>query len=367
MPRKRNVAVVGPDPDDSLSKLDGTALQSYNDRPPVVWGLVDDERVLMVRASSIGLCIRSLVLAGRGVAGQSAPEWLQVKFNEGKTGERALLDDYLKDRELVGRVEPDFQQRVLWRPSPALPVVFTGSLDLALPDNITEAKLFAPSTWEAYLRHGLRDYPYYEWQTSIYQYATGKTLDFLVGLKDEKGNYTGEYRIDHFPQPLINKGKILKKAMAIYKGVVAGSGDVACDTKTYPCPHFYLPGGLCEPGNKGTDNGFVPTGEERSEWLSALGQLAAAKLMEEEAKTAKRLAGEKLNELADKHKDWDPKIEVSTGKWKGMRVKSNTGAKVKWANVPADLKKQVDAYKEPGKDYTYWDVKVDMTVEGKDA
>lgn len=279
-------------PDDKTPDIDHTG-----DNRPNIYPEADR---IILRASSIGGCTRSLIALMLGHDPAPPPEFMQKAYDEGNANEPVILN-LLRTRELdqedrhgvkatveyrmlteyevesqgfgavvgggedgtggqlevevYGITDADGKQWVVRGHTDGIAQAFKLKLGgeangLNLRDRVVvEAKAFSEGTYrkwrDAAEKGGLaavwEAFPYYGWQASVYSCATGLPVLFVIGVKDADGVVqdivTYLVPLDEMP---FGKGKIKARVAKIKRGVEEGRVDIACDQATYPCPVFYL-------------------------------------------------------------------------------------------------------------------------------
>lgn len=222
-----------------------------SDNRPNVY--IDDATGLVVyRASSLGRCVKELVAARLGLDGESPPDWMQERFDEGTNAEQAIIDLCYGDVDGRSAGSGDGLPGGYFHTlSPAYPnsyrvhmgnanerfphvrreLLDDGQFTMELPVGngrvvrghldgigeqygqphpgdwldgktgqrvVIEIKHLATQAFERFLKHDpvetLRQHhPYYAWQVSLYMHATGLPCMFTVGEKLVEG--TGEERV----------------------------------------------------------------------------------------------------------------------------------------------------------------------------
>lgn len=209
-----------------------------DNRASVYW----EDGKLVIRASSFGGCISSLVRTGMGITGNKG-NTLDKAFAQGIKAE-PLIVEKLRDMGWViqgaGEAQEEYDldlgpvivrchpDGVKWEPD---------ADGLWSARRVLEIKALSPTF--------NRDFPPYKWQGSIESLATGLPLTWIYGTKDENGDVDLEnLEIVNVDDPVHDLLAVKKRALAIYRAVKAESPP-PCDYKQFPCAHWQEDDTLC--------------------------------------------------------------------------------------------------------------------------
>lgn len=252
-----------------------------DNRPPIY----DDGEIRVVRASSVGGCLRSLAAWGQGVDGnqENVPVAMRRAWAEGHRNEPIILN-LLRTRELGVKDRMGQETFEEWRPLDAYDVemqgyatfedtgqakgqgrvvvpfhsltpkveiraaldgvsrVFKSKVGKGLDKGtvaVVEAKAFSEATFQKWWKHGLEPFPYYQWQVSVQAHGTGLPVLFVVGVKDDEG-VVQDIVTDFYPEPPMSLGALKARVMKLGKLIDKGDLDFQCDYRMFPCPHYFL-------------------------------------------------------------------------------------------------------------------------------
>jgi hypothetical protein len=224
---------------------------------------------LVLRASSLGGCTKSLIAAGMGLQAEQPPAkikgaWEESAALEGEVIARGLdwLHDVhrLKAKLLNPNTRTDNAGHVFkpvggqWAFDLLVGqgVMIRGHIDgLAasyerhtsspdMPRFVIEAKAFGDEYWKKWLDKGFDAFPEYEAQWAMYRHAGGLPGLYVVGHK-ENGKIT---EVDCFvDEESINRDliiELLRKAKYVAAEVEADALPETCDVKMWPCPMWWL-------------------------------------------------------------------------------------------------------------------------------
>lgn len=203
-------------------------------RPDVYW---EGDR-LIIRASSFGGCIGSLVRCGVGITPEAPPKDLVRRWAEGNRAEPLIVNELrARGARIQGAIDDQQEYelhvgKVTIRCHPDGIMEFTSEADRVL-----EIKALRPSFD--------RKFPPYLWQASIEMAATGLPLLWIYGPKDEEGNVD----LDHLElvpvdEPYYSLVEIKRRALQIYRAVV-DMEIPACDKTQFPCGYWTDPDAAC--------------------------------------------------------------------------------------------------------------------------
>ena len=247
---------------------------------------------LIFRASSLSMCDTRVVASALDMTAMPTPDFLQRAYDEGSAAEEAVVSRFAENDHLFGP-GADQLDRTKWEmlnplepssyrqsrdseqllPHVALdflddeqftcevPVggtrIVKGHLDgigqcyEAPPESgllgsrvVVEAKFLGPDFFAKWLAQGWSAVPYYAMQVSIYGYATGLPVVFIVGekLRHEGSDPTIERVhvtcVDPDSMP-VHIGKVKARVNKLARYVDSGELP-ACTKQEYPCPYYYL-------------------------------------------------------------------------------------------------------------------------------
>lgn len=259
---------------------------------------------IIYRASSVGNCIRGLAASRIGYDPADHPDWLLAKFAEGNTNEPvilAMLEAQRKYRVLEA-IEHDYpvddHGQIEVEVGIGSTVKVRGHLDGLAVEIATgekymvEAKALGKSFRAKYEKDGIKAFPYYATQLSLYMEATRCPALFVLGWKDKDGKVT-DIHVEVFdkpPIPLIQ----MKARIAKIERAKAENRLPACDQEQYPCQFYYLH----EDKEEEVKAEDCIEDEEADRWAH---QLQRARVMEREAKALKKEASDALDEKLKTH------------------------------------------------------------------
>jgi hypothetical protein len=223
------------------------------DRPAAY---VDDDGVLVLRASAITQCTRLLVGVAEGWEQKQPPDSIQRRFDDG----------HLHEQDILKRTAEKYKGELTVSPVacslPILPgkVRIEGSGDAMLEALVgfaeheaglclLEAKSMAKSAWGDWKLKRFGAFESYAWQASIYQVAVGRSyglnhpMPLVMACKNKD---SGEIDYLPVPSPPVQMSRIRMRAIEVYKAWQKVRSDLAaiermmCDRTTYPCPLYYI-------------------------------------------------------------------------------------------------------------------------------
>lgn len=251
---------------------------------------VDDDEMVVYRASALGRCERALVAAAQGEEAQPWPDWFQTVLDEGREKEELILQLF---EEEYNRAVAD-QQRVVDL-TVMRGVVVRGHIDgltyEGVRPQLVEVKKFRESTWDDFLRQGVEVHQGYPWQVSAYMHALGIEDCALVGGRlDEIGEIT-EVEVKWLTAPPLPLKAIVKRVRELERIIGAGfsATEVRCEEADYPCPYYHL-------HDEKEEAEFVVLKKDASKWRPLIGQFG---MLDNRIKQAKKELGE-LVALKDK-------------------------------------------------------------------
>jgi len=256
-----------------------------DNRPP---RYVDDDGRVIYRASSLGMCDKVFVALAMGYDPKAHPQWFQDILDEG-TEQEAIIREAYEDNtgntvRDVGRV---LEMEVLDG------VWIRGSIDgiVGPPTSpvIWDAKKIRTSGWARYLRVGVEFQANYPMQFSAYMHMyeneTGIMPDFIMAgghyetMGDEDKGETLSRAITAvethtYMNPMVSL-RAIKQVIVRRERLIAETeviGDMACTTKMYPCPFYYLhdEDDEFEPPTRPSDDTVAPLLTEWAEVEAAL-------------------------------------------------------------------------------------------------
>ena len=209
---------------------------------------------VIYRASSLGMCDKVFVALAMGYEPKAHPQWFQDILDEGTANEQVIremweADSGIKVRDVGKMLEIEVLDGVWIR----------GSIDGWYPDatnhdhpTIWDAKKIRTSGWARYLRSGVEFQNNYPMQFSAYMHMWEDMYNIAPDMEMTGGHYqqddkTGEWSIvevqSHtYDTPMVNL-RAIKQLIVKRERLIAQTqaiGDVACTTKSYPCPFYYL-------------------------------------------------------------------------------------------------------------------------------
>lgn len=206
---------------------------------------VQDDGVIVYRASALGMCTKRLVHARLG------DERVDVEFPAWTAGQAA--EDWLADREKWQDVNRDVRLEMEVMPG----VIVRGHVDhYVYRKSFVEIKSMSGMEWDKFWAvHGEsnRDgkelvldgsavwsdartplWGKYAWQMSAYMHATRTPLSVAIINRD-----TLDVGFLLLNKPVVSRGRIARKILEIELLARDLDVPVACDLPGYPCPYFY--------------------------------------------------------------------------------------------------------------------------------
>lgn len=156
---------------------------------------VEESGLVVYRASSLGNCIRSLVLARRGVQPDEG--------GHSKQQELAMREGNLHEEDVVNQLEAqgcgvfDQQLEVQWFVPGLDRVVVRGHLDGLLGEDILEIKSMSKDVFRQWIQHRWDAQPGYAMQVSAYMLALGRKA--VLVAKDRNAGTIDKFYIDEPP------------------------------------------------------------------------------------------------------------------------------------------------------------------------
>jgi len=256
-----------------------------DNRPP---RYVEEDGRIIYRASSLGVCDKVFVALALGYDPKAHPQWFQDILDEGTEQEAVIREQYEKDTGLqvvdVGRV---LEMEVLDG------VWIRGSIDGIVPDLTTpaiwDAKKIRTSGWARYLRVGVEFQANYPMQFSAYMHMFENETDIMPDFVMAGGHYETmgdedkgetvsraitEVSVHTYTDPMVSL-RAIKQVIVRRERLIAETGvigEVACTSKMYPCPFYYLhdEDDEFEPPTRPSDDTVAPLLTEWAEVDAAL-------------------------------------------------------------------------------------------------
>lgn len=213
---------------------------------------VQDDGLVVYRASSIGGCPRALLATALGYPGRPWSEWFQEVLDEGTRMESRIESLY----ELRTGSKTVGQQREFDLPIVAGVVVrchVDGESEYAVEPQgfdggpgrqaVREFKKLRAGGWSDFQRRGIEMHPHWVWQLAVIQHSTQRSH---AGVQLVGGKYNEDFDaiedVHHFwypnDQPVLPLKAIKRKVLLIETALLNGvmPQDVACEPKMWPCP-----------------------------------------------------------------------------------------------------------------------------------
>jgi hypothetical protein len=228
----------------------------------------EEDGKVIYRASSLGMCMKTLVALGLGHQPDPHPDWLLRKFQEGIDGEPVVIETlsenwvfekeegsghWLKWHDGQPLIEVPVGTNVIIRGHAdgigtcfKNPVYEYGESDWVVGEKrLVEVKCVS----EGYAREVLRKLPfYYVVQIATYSHAVGFPPMLALGIKDGNGrvvNVTTEML-----EPELTMAQIKRRVIEI-EGWIERGELPPCDHPVWPCPFSWM----CDtPGGPGTED-----------------------------------------------------------------------------------------------------------------
>lgn len=204
----------------------------------------EENNQIIYRASGVGMCSNLLYYARVNEYAAPTPDWLQLAYDQGNEGEDVVVRLLENDGRKIDLRQHEINL-ALFRVDEIRNVFIRGHIDgvdVTTPGKpfLIEIKCFAPSYLEKFHSQGLRGFPTYLQQVSIYATCLGlEEATLVIGVKDEDGKVIGyethDVSKDLVPVPGDLRDKLMRIEMAVKKGEVPGD----CDVATYPCPYYW--------------------------------------------------------------------------------------------------------------------------------
>lgn len=222
---------------------------------------VEDDKIIY-RASTLGTCAKALVALGIGQTPVDFPDWLYERFEQGNTGEKAVLDDLRDCYRIMDQQEGHYlawdDGQLYVEMKVGEKIVIRGHADgigtcykvyqykYGEDGETTGTKrvIEVKCVTEEYGRDVLRKLPSsWAWQISVYGQFYGLSAVLALGIKGEKGtedegkvvNVVTEL-IDELPYSVKDiKLRVIELERHIENGTYPN-----CDVKQWPCPFNWL-------------------------------------------------------------------------------------------------------------------------------
>jgi len=175
-----------------------------------------DGNMMVVRASSLGSCVRALSAYGRyeEVVPIQRQELLDRTSKEGQLHESTVIDHLISEGYDVSEA-----QGTITLPIIRGRVEVRGHVDGFIPgEGVVEIKTMSKSRFDDWQRHGLAAFPKYQWQLAAYMYAAADRF----GIDNVKAVYAVKRRDDglidvvEVDHPPISFQDIRKKLTQVY-------------------------------------------------------------------------------------------------------------------------------------------------------
>lgn len=199
----------------------------------------DDGRVTW-RASALGACRAALVWARRGVTPQPPPDDMERRFRDGHLHEGAVLADLARTLDVrdAGRevLLPITSMVCVRGRVDAIAVAGQSPCETVDAPFIIEVKALADSGWRQWEAGGLRMFPRYEWQISVYMLALGLPAVFCV-----KNKNSGVMLYEAVREPPRSLAEIVQRIMEVEGLAVRTEMRPSCDEPLdFPCPYWLM-------------------------------------------------------------------------------------------------------------------------------
>jgi hypothetical protein len=232
-----------------------------DNRPP---RYIDPDGRIIYRASSLGMCDKVFVALALGYDPKAHPAWFQDILDEGTEQESIIREAYETKYEQqvvdVGRVLEMEVLEGVWIRGSIDGIVEASDIghQRGAPPSIWDAKKIRTSGWARYLRVGVEFQANYPMQFSAYMHMWEDQFGVMPDFIMAGGHYealvkSGEDESDAvraiteverhtYTDPMVSL-RAIKQVIVRRERLIAETeviGDIACTTKMYPCPFYYL-------------------------------------------------------------------------------------------------------------------------------
>lgn len=328
-----------------------------DNRPPVY----TENGKTVYRASSVGMCIRSLWAYRQGMTPAETPEWLLEKYEEGNVAEPIILDWIEKKYggtvyHRQDNIEIAVGANIIIRGHPDGVFKQPG----ASSEQVVEVKALSRSMYKKWMKAYMADsikteFPYYATQISLYMAHYDLPLLFVVGIKDESGELEKDHNgsivceVFTFDRPPYKLREIKVKLIQLQK---MGREMPMCDVSIFPCPFYFLHD---EADIVMSDDAFL--GQMARAYFQALG-------LEKKAKEDKARAAEYIAKTMDDLGLEGEKVEAHDEQGNKWRI---TDVIVKPKEIPDPEKIKADGKWDEYKKLTRGSRYPKVTMEEKDG
>jgi hypothetical protein len=202
---------------------------------------------IIYRASGFGSCMRALVAARRGYEASRPPKKLQEAYSRGHALEAAILQR-MRDKGWISvpnSTQAEIKLHVGTLDSGQKLVLVGHVDDIMLPPSAktfhhplltVDAKAFKQSYWDDFFGLGIKAFPHYAWQQSVYSEGYGASR-FVLAIYNQD---TGEQRELILPQ-VYDYDEIQVRLYQIEDLATSEVpiANIPC-TDRYGCPYFFL-------------------------------------------------------------------------------------------------------------------------------
>ncbi len=287
-----------------------------DNRPARYVEQLDDGREQVVyRASALNLCPSAFTALALGHTPSAPPPKMQAAYERGHDAEPLILASIEDTPKLDGKENSYTVVSTESKPVVELVIMDTnkkrvivrGALDdvayvsaqtragkelFVEKKAVVDAKNFGMAYWSLWLRNGIKAFPHYEWQFSVYQHGMARKgkEDFIPALMACRSSDTGKILVQWLETPPKSLNQIKSHVIDIEAECEEAieTGDVlACAKPSYPCPMWHLHDVVIEMPEKQIDLTIDAEDAEYAEYAEAVADWLEAK--KDETKLAKRV------------------------------------------------------------------------------
>lgn len=240
-------------------------------RSNVYWDS-DIERYVY-RASALGNCQRSLVMARAGLEGGETPEFMKSAFKVGQRLEDVIIKRFCAQEGYAaveglkllqwgdvgknGQVEVEMKVGnkavVRCHPDGVVQKYRSGEGDVDSNGDVRvlEVKALGESFYNTYKSKGIGGIPFYDWQWAYEMVGTGLKGVYVIGVKCGECKGAGceasecedgitKLDVKYYDTPTHTKSEIIRRVLQLERlGAEFDAGEkVECDWKMFPCPYY---------------------------------------------------------------------------------------------------------------------------------
>lgn len=277
--------------------------------------MLDDGREQVVyRASALNLCPSAFCALALGHSPSPPPPKMQAAYDQGHEAEPLILSSLEDAPKLDGKENAYTVVSSESKPVVELVIMDTnkkrvvvrGALDdvayvtahtragkelFVERKAVVDAKNFGMAYWSLWLRNGIKAFPSYEWQFSVYQHGMARKgkEDFIPALMACRSKDTGKILVQWLETPPKSLKEIRNHVIHLEAGCedAIETGEVPkCEKPSYPCPMWHLHDVVIEMPEKTIDLVIGDDDTEYADYREAVDDWLDAK--RDEAKLAKK-------------------------------------------------------------------------------